>query len=130
MGRHLPPDHDKGDANTIGGYRVVHDRPAAFEGRDGMSYSVELDAAETGERERPWGAYLLFVRWSHGDPTPAGHLESDFLQYGVSEADAIARLGTMALTEVRSVLDGLIAEHGAAAARPWWEVMREEGDES
>ena len=36
-GKHLPPDHDLGDANTIGGYMAVHARPAAFEGRDGMS---------------------------------------------------------------------------------------------
>ena len=130
MGRHLPPDHEKGDANTIGGYRVVHDRPAAFEGRDGSSYSVELDVAETGERERPWGAYLLFVRWSEGDPTPAGHLESDFLEYGATEAEALARIGAMPLSEVRSVLDGLIADRGHAASRPWWEVMRDEGEDA
>ena len=29
-------------AGAIGGYMAVHDRPAAFEGSDGMSYSVEI----------------------------------------------------------------------------------------
>ena len=130
MGRHLPPDHSQGDANTIGGYRAVHDRPAAFEGRDGMSYSVELDAAETGESGHPWGAYLLFIRWSRGDPTPAGHLETEFLVRGTTEAEALARLGAMPLSEVRALLDSLIAERGTDASRPWWEVMHDEDDES
>lgn len=129
MGRHLPPDHSLGDANTIGGYRAVHDRPAAFEGRDGSSYSVELAAAETGERERPWGAFLLFVRWSQGDPTPAGHLESDFLAWGADESEAIARLGAMTLGEVRTQLEALIGGSDAAS-RPWWEAMRDEGTDA
>ena len=130
MGRHLPPDHSQGDANTIGGYRAVHDRPAAFEGTDGASYSVELAASETGERERPWGAYLLFIRWSQGDPTPAGHLESDFLAYGADEAEAIARIGAMTLGDVRAQLDALIASGGERASRPWWEAMRDEGPDA
>ena len=52
-----------GDANTIGGYAAVHARPAAFEGTDGMSYSVEIVVDETEIAGRPYGAYLLFVRW-------------------------------------------------------------------
>lgn len=130
MGRHLPPDHSRGDANTIGGYRAVHDRPAAFEGRDGSSWSVELDAAETGESERPWGACLLFIRWSRGDPMPAGHLETDFLTHGATEREALARLGSMPLSEVRTLLDELIAAEGERSSRPWWEVMRDEDHDS
>ena len=42
MGRFIPPDHSKGDESTLGGYMAVHARPAAFEGSDGMSYSVEI----------------------------------------------------------------------------------------
>ena len=45
--RFVPPDHSKGDEATIGGYAAVHDRPAAFEGSDGFSYSVEMMAEET-----------------------------------------------------------------------------------
>src|SRR3954466_11647359 len=63
-GQHLPADHSRGDANTIGGYAAVHGRPAAFEGSDGLSYSVEIATAPTGDADRPWGAYLLFVQWS------------------------------------------------------------------
>ena len=47
MGQFLPADHSLGDANTIGGYMAVHARPAAFEGKDGVSYSVEILADET-----------------------------------------------------------------------------------
>ena len=87
---------------------AVHARPAAFEGKDGASYSVEIVADETGERGKQFGAFLLFVKWRAGDPVAAGHLETDYLEYGATEAEAIAKVGAMKLSEVRSVLDGLI----------------------
>ena len=59
MGQFLPADHSKGDANTIGGYMAVHSRPAAFEGSDGASYSVEIVTDTSGEEKRPFAAYLL-----------------------------------------------------------------------
>ena len=48
-GLHLPPDHSRGDESTIGGYAAVHARPAAFEGVDGLSYSVELCTDRVGD---------------------------------------------------------------------------------
>src|SRR5205814_8067594 len=66
MGRFIPPDHSKGDPNTIGGYMAVHDRPAAFEGIDGASYSVELVSDSSGDKERPFAAHRVFVRWRPG----------------------------------------------------------------
>jgi hypothetical protein len=128
MGQFLPADHSRGDANTIGGYMAVHSRPAAFEGHDGVSYSVEIVSDETGEAARPYAVYLLFVRWRAGDPVASGHLETDYLEYGQSEADAVAKVGAMKLNEVRAALDALIADP-ASAARPWWEAMRAEGAE-
>jgi hypothetical protein len=126
MGRFLPPDHSKGDERTIGGYMAVHARPAAFEGVDGMSYSVEIETDETGDPAQPYGAYLLFVRWSHGEPRVTGHLESDFLARASSEQEARAHLGALSLEEVKRVLDALIREHTPPPSRPWWEVMRGE----
>ena len=134
MGQFLPADHSRGDANTIGGYMAVHARPAAFEGTDGAPYSVEIVADETRDEAQPFAAYLLFVRWREGDPVASGHLETDYLAFGGTEADAIASVGAMKLSEVRSVLDGLIAEHAAAEAensaadRKWWDAMREENE--
>lgn len=127
-GQHLPADHSRGDANTIGGYAAVHGRPAAFEGTDGLSYSVEIVAAPTGVTERPWGAYLLFVQWSRiGATSPIGHLETDFLAEADTEADARAIVGACSLGQVRAALHALIAERrGGTPARRWWDVMKDE----
>ena len=134
MSQFLPADHSLGDANTIGGYMAVHARPAAFEGKDGASYSVEILADETGERDKPFGAYLLFVKWREGDPVAAGHLETDYLAYGATDAEVLAEVGAMKLSEVRSRLDALIAERAetesdlARTDVRWWDAMRNEGD--
>jgi hypothetical protein len=127
-GQHLPADHSRGDANTIGGYAAVHGRPAAFEGSDGLSYSVEIATAPTGDTERPWGAYLLFVQWSRvGATSPIGHLESDFLAESDREDDARAVLGALSLAQVRGVLNDLIAAHeGGTPTRRWWDAMRDQ----
>ena len=125
MGQFLPANHSLGDANTIGGYIAVHARPAAFEGCDGSSYSVEIVADETGDRSQPFGAYLLFVRWRAGDPVASGHLETEFLEFAASELDARAAVGRMPLNEVKSRLYTLIKTK-QAEQRPWWEVMRTE----
>ena len=127
-GQHLPADHSRGDANTIGGYAAVHGRPAAFEGSDGLSYSVEIVTAATGDATRPWGAYLLFVRWSRiGATSPMGHLESDFLAESDDARDAAGIVGTMTLSEVRGVLEALLAESsGDAPPRRWYDVMKDD----
>ena len=124
-----PPDHTKGDESTIGGYAAVHDRPAAFEGSDGFSYSVELRTEETGDEQSPWAGFILFIKWARlGAQTPEGHLESDYLVHDASEADARRKLGGMSLDEVKALLDRLIAEHtGREPVRRWWDAMRDEG---
>src|SRR4051812_35362429 len=98
MAQFRPADHSKGDANTIGGYMAVHDRPAAFEGSDGFSYSVEIVVDETEEIERPYAAYLLFVKWARiGAQSPEGHLETAYLVAAKSPSEAHRRIGTMRL---------------------------------
>jgi hypothetical protein len=129
MGRFIPPDPSKGDERTIGGYMAVHDRPAAFQGSDGISYSVAIDADRTGEAERPYGAYFLFVRWRRlGTQGVEGHLESSFLAYGESSASARAALGAMPLEEAKAVLDDLIRANAPAPPRRWWDAMRDEDE--
>ena len=130
-GRFVPADHSKGDANTIGGYMAVHARPAAFEGSDGLSYSVELSVDGTAEPSRPYGAYLLFLRWRRlGQQGIAGHLETDYLAWGSTEEEARARIGALSLAEVKSMLDALIAERSPATPRRWWDAMRADGDDA
>ena len=128
-GKHLPADHSKGDANTIGGYMAVHDRPAAFEGSDGLSYSVEICVDETGDRERPYGAYFLFLRWRRiGSSGIEGHVETDYLAHGNTEGEARSRIGMLRLNDVKGILEtALRSREGGAARRRWWDAMRDEG---
>lgn len=152
--RFVPPDHDKGDANTIGGYQAVHARPAAFEGPDGFSYSVEIMADETAgakraetnsalpgavtdsvtdavtDAELPWGAYILFVRWHRtGEQTPAGHLETGYLSRGMTEQEVLADVARLPLSAVKDLLDAsVIAATGTGTPRRWWDAMRNEGE--
>ena len=128
--RFQPPDHSKGDESTIGGYAAVHDRPAAFEGSDGFSYSVELMAEETPDEALPWSAFILFVKWARlGAQTPEGHLESEYLATGATEREALDHLGRTSLDDVKSLLDELIVNHqGGAHQRRWWDAMNDESD--
>jgi hypothetical protein len=126
-----PPDHSKGDESTIGGYAAVHDRPAAFEGSDGFSYSVELMTEESGDAAAPWAGFVLFVKWSRvGAQSPEGHLETEYLVHGLSEAEAKRALGETPLGDVKALLESLIAEQSAGAStRRWWDAMRDEGQD-
>ena len=130
-GRHIPADHSKGDANTIGGYAAVHDRPAAFEGSDGFSYSVEIMTEATADSAAPWAAYFLFVKWSRlGAQSPEGHLETDYLLTAANELDARGALGETPLTEVKALLDRLIvARDGDKPPRRWWDAMHDAGSD-
>lgn len=126
-GRFLPPDPSRGDENTIGGYMAVHARPAAFQGSDGLSYSVAIEADRTGDAQRPFGAYFLFVRWRRlGTQGVEGHLESPFLAFGPTAPSARESLGAMSLGEVKAILDDLIRASAPEPPRRWWDVMRDE----
>ncbi|HEY1953162.1 MAG TPA: hypothetical protein VGG76_10175 [Gemmatimonadaceae bacterium] len=126
MGRFIPPDHSKGDPNTIGGYMAVHDRPAAFEGSDGASYSVEIVTDDSGEKGKPFAAYLLFVRWGRGDPVASGHLETEFLAFAATEDEARKAVGALSLNDVKARLDALIKSRHDDSLK-WWDSMRREG---
>ena len=127
------PDFTRGDPNTLGGYMAVHDRPAAFEGSDGFSYSVEIlvdeeHAARAGAR---WGGYLFFVKWARvGASSPEGHLESDILAQADTERAAREQVGAMRLSEVKGVLDALIAASPTGPPkRKWWDaIAADDGD--
>lgn len=126
-GQHLPPEYEKGDETTVGGYAAVHARPAALEGRDGMSYSLDVLSDSTGEAARPFGAYLIFVQWSRmGAQKAEGHLETDFLAWGSSDAEAERALGAMPLADAQRALDALVSARDGGSSRRWWDAMRED----
>lgn len=109
---------------------AVHARPAAFDGVDGASYSVDILTGPTGDTQSPWGAYLFFVKWGPGEPQVIGHLETDFLATGESESIVRHRVAAMPLATVKATLDGLIRTTTASApARAWWEVAATEHGE-
>ena len=90
-GRFLPPDYSRGDETTVGGYAAVHGRAAALEGKDGLSYSLELLTDDTGDPARPFGAYLVFLQWRRiGEQGIDGHLETDFIAYAQTAPEALA----------------------------------------
>ncbi|MFN8571490.1 MAG: hypothetical protein U0132_05485 [Gemmatimonadaceae bacterium] len=130
-GRHLPADHAKGDANTIGGYASVHGRPAAFEGTDGLSYSVEIVVDRADDGSAPYAAYFLFVRWRRvGQPGVEGHLESDYQRFGQTPDEVRSAIGAMSLSEVRMILHDLIDQQAVPGERRWWDAMRDDTDDS
>lgn len=128
-GQHLPADHSLGDANTIGGYALVHGRPAAFDGSDGFSYSVELCVDQVNDAGTLWAAYLLFPRWRRiGASGVEGHLETDYVTRAATSEAARHALGALTLQQVRELLESRIEDTAPPASRRWFDVMRDEGD--
>jgi hypothetical protein len=94
---------------TLGGYMAQHGRAAAFGGSDGHAYSVGLYVDdETDDRGR-FGAALLFVRWDPAGEAPVGHVETDFLAWGRTAAEAEERVKALSLFDVKAALDEAIA---------------------
>ena len=71
------------------------------------------------------------MKWARlGAQSPEGHLESEYLVRGASEAEVRRAIGEMPLEDVKALLEQLIAErHGAAPTRRWWDAMRDDGSE-
>ena len=127
MAQFRQPDFTKGDPNTLGGYAAVHERPAAFEGSDGFSYSAEILTER--QASGTWSAYLFFVKWARiGSSAPQGHLESEYLRDARTEEEARARVGEMKLNDAKKLLDALIAAAGGAPKRKWWDAMNADDD--
>lgn len=95
---------------TLGGYMTKHGRAAAFGGRDGQAYSVAIWVDDTPDRRGRYGAALVFVQWSPAGDRPVGHVESDYLAWGATPAEAEERVKTLSLYDVKGALDQAIAE--------------------
>lgn len=94
---------------TLGGYMAQHGRAAAFGGSDGQAYSVGLYVDDEPDTRGRYGAALLFVRWDAAGAAPAGHVETDFLAWGRTPAEAEERLKALSLYDVKAALDEAIA---------------------
>lgn len=87
-----------------------HARPPAFEGSDGVPYSVDMYIDDTPDAEGRFGAAIIFVRWSDAGDAPVGHLETDYLAHGHTAAEAQDQLQAITLHELKTQLDRLIGE--------------------
>lgn len=105
------------DDSTLGGYFDAHARPPAFEGGDGRAYSAAIYVDDTPGPDGRFGAALLFVRWTPEGDHAAGHVESEYLAFGASAAEAESALRAMSLWDVKAQLDAAIAR---SRATPEW----------
>lgn len=93
---------------TLGAYMDRHDRVPAFEGADGMPYTVDVDTEETGDPARPWAAFLVFIRWAETGAGIMDHVESGDVAFGQSEEQAKLAAHDLSLYEVKAELDRAI----------------------
>lgn len=93
---------------TLGGYVEVHDRPPAFEGGDGAAYSAEIYVDDEPDAGGRFGAAILFVRWSSTGERPTGHVETPYLSFGATPAQASEGVRALTLHEVKEHLDRAI----------------------
>ena len=96
------------DEATVAGYFAIHGRSPAFEGTDGLPYTVAIESEAAEGDDCAWVAYFVFLRWAENSTAIMGHLESEDLARGPSEATARESLGRMTLLEAKAVLDRLI----------------------
>jgi hypothetical protein len=94
---------------TLGGYMALHGRAAAFGGSDGHAYSVGIWTDEAPDERGRIGAALIFVRWDPSGERPVGHVETPYLAWGASAAEAEERLRALSLYDVKAALDEAIA---------------------
>jgi hypothetical protein len=94
---------------TLGGYIELHTRPPAFGGEDNQPYTVDIDIEESGDPERPYVAFLVFLRWAETGAGIMEHTESGDVAFGDSPEAARAAALELTLYEVKAELDAAIA---------------------
>jgi hypothetical protein len=99
---------------SLGGYIDVHNRVPAFEGSDGQPYTVDVDVEETGDAERPFVAFLVFIRWAATGAGIMDHTESRDMASGRSEEEVRNAALELSLYEVKTELDAAIARRREA----------------
>jgi hypothetical protein len=99
---------------TLGAYIARHDRVPAFEGPDGMPYTVDIDVEESDDPERPWAAFFVFIRWAETGAGIMDHVESFDVAYGLTEELARGAALDLSLYEVKAELDQAIERRNQA----------------
>ena len=92
----------------------MHERAPAFSGKDGQAYSVATFVDDAPDATGRYGAALLFVRWSETGDRPVGHVETEYLAWGETPAEALAPVLALTLQVVKQHLDRCIDATGGA----------------
>ena len=90
---------------TLAGYIAKHERAVAFTGSDGQAYSCAIWVDDEPDDRGRFGAALLFIRWDAAGAAPIGHVETDYLAWGRTAAEAESRIGALTLYDVKAALD-------------------------
>jgi hypothetical protein len=98
---------------TLGGYIELHQRVPAFEGSDGMPYTVDIDVDDDAG-DGTFAAFLVFIRWAATGAGIMDHVESGDVATGASAEEARQAALDLSLYEVRAELDAAIARRRAA----------------
>jgi len=98
-------EQSRADDGTLAGYFRTHDRPPAFEARDGHPYTVSVETERTGDLRSPYVGYLVFPRWAQTGVGIVGHVETPTLADAQSAEGVEEKLGALTLREVKSLLD-------------------------
>jgi hypothetical protein len=93
---------------TLGGYIELHNRPPAFGGEDQQPYTVDIDVEPTADPERPYAAFLVFLRWAETGAGIMEHTESDDVAFGETPEAARAAALELTLYEVKAELDAAV----------------------
>lgn len=104
------PEVDAAEAKdiTLGGYVEKHNRPPAFSGSDDQPYTVDIDIEPTGDADRPYAAFLVFLRWAATGAGIMEHTESGDVAFGATPDAARTRALELTLYEVKAELDAAI----------------------
>lgn len=97
-----PPD------GTLGGYFEVHTRPPAFEGLDGLPYTVSIEVEQTGDLLKPFAGYLVFPRWAETGLGIIGHVQTEVLWESRGSDEIREHANALSLLEVQRLLNASI----------------------
>ena len=93
---------------TLGGYVHTHERPPAFQGFDGLPYTVSIEIETVSDLANPYVAYLVFPQWASTGVGIIGHLQTPVLFREKTLKQAESAISSLKLSEVKLLLDKAI----------------------
>jgi len=104
-----PKNVEQSSDTTLGGYTEVHERPPAFEGSDGLPYTVSIEIETVKDLIFPYVAYLVFPQWASSGLGIIGHLQTPILYKEKTREQAVLATSSLKLSEIKSLLEEAIS---------------------